>query len=117
MNDPRPYFVDSTIKGWECYADFGNPSGHATSVWMFYGIILIEVYREIKSRYSSKTVVLLITKVVCLAVFMFLLIGIVFCRIFLGVHSLNQVMMGSVFGIYIFMVFLWYADKWIEYLF
>lgn len=27
MNDPRPYFVDSEIKGLECYADFGNPSG------------------------------------------------------------------------------------------
>lgn len=27
MSDPRPYFVDPEIKGWECYADFGNPSG------------------------------------------------------------------------------------------
>ena len=27
MNDPRPYFVDTVIKGWDCYADFGNPSG------------------------------------------------------------------------------------------
>ncbi|KAL4494482.1 hypothetical protein ABPG72_019892 [Tetrahymena utriculariae] len=117
MNDPRPYFVDPEIKGWECYADFGNPSGHATSIWMFYGIMLTDIWRDIIPKYKDDTIKKFIINASFLSLFAFLCVGIVFCRIFLGVHSLNQVMMGTVFGIYIYLINLWYADDLIEKLF
>lgn len=75
-----------------------------------------DIWKEVISRYDSKAAKLLINSIF-VGVYIFLLVGIVFCRIFLGVHSLNQVMMGTVFGIYVYLVYLFYADNIIENIF
>lgn len=87
--------------------------GHSTSVWMFYGIAFTDIYNQL-TLIQKKETHRSATKVIMSFIFAFLFISIVFCRIFLGVHSLNQVIIGSLFGIYIYFIYITYGDKSID---
>lgn len=63
--------------------------GHATSVWMFYGIMITDIWKDVIVKFENKSIKKYLVNAAFLALFVFLLVGIVFCRIFLGVHSLN----------------------------
>ncbi|EAS07871.1 PAP2 superfamily protein (macronuclear) [Tetrahymena thermophila SB210] len=79
---------------WKCYQEYGNPSGHA-----FLGVPLYEfIVRDYILRKIGKDQRFIRVLVTVCAV---ILVNLIFIsRLYLGMHSLNQVIFGCVLGIY-----------------
>jgi hypothetical protein len=78
---PRPYWTDPTLKAHESGSSFGMPSGHAQGSMVAWGLLGVHARR--------RWVWVVVGVVV-------LLVGI--SRIYLGVHSLGQVLAGWMIG-------------------
>ena len=48
--EPRPFWVSPNIKPMKCRKDFGNPSGHAMTVSMFWITVYLQKYHEVGVR-------------------------------------------------------------------
>ncbi|KAL4445475.1 hypothetical protein ABPG74_004549 [Tetrahymena malaccensis] len=91
QNDSNPSVLPLD---WKCYQEYGNPSGHA-----FLGVPLYEfIVRDYILRKISKDQRFIRVLVTVSAV---VLVNLIFVsRLYLGMHSLNQVIFGCVLGIY-----------------
>ena len=87
---PRPIWVDPELKPWYCSAEFGNPSGHASTVTWFSFYFIFDLTRHIKAPVWIKIVASIFALVY--AVLMS------YSRVFLGAHSVDQVIFGSLIG-------------------
>jgi undecaprenyl-diphosphatase len=83
----RPIWYDSKINNWEwfCWKDFGNPSGHSFAVILLYEPIISDSIGYWKYRPWSYVLAIL-----CVLV--------PISRMYLGVHSLNQILFGLSLG-------------------
>lgn len=88
-NQNRPFW-ENQIKSYECQIGFGNPSGHSCLGFSFY--IGLYLYLKSLSMINAK-----IKKGSWF--FLIFLISIPISRIYLGQHSLNQVIFGCCLGI------------------
>jgi len=100
-SDPRPYMSSPDIKLYECSVENGNPSGHSFLSAYFFLLFLWlldkNVFNFLKEKNYKKLIFLL---------FLFFWIFLVaFSRVFLGVHSLNQVLLGIVYGVFNFILY------------
>jgi len=90
--NPRPFWLDTSIS-LACDGGFGNPSGHSFSssaCYLSFWHILTDIkYFENKKIFRGITLIF--------AVLMFLTI--MLSRVFLGVHSVNQVIYGCSLGV------------------
>lgn len=94
---PRPFMDDAAIYPLSCEGGFGNPSNHATCATCFY----LTLY-ELTINNSER---LLPASKLKLKQFMILLITcICVSRIFLGVHSINQVLLGCCVGFAVYYI-------------
>lgn len=81
----RPLWLSDDILPWGCkYRDYGNPSGHALSAVMF-GLM----------NESTLSLVIGMTLASLTAI----------SRVVLGVHSINQIVFGSLLGIWLSLTF------------
>ena len=87
----------------ECDGGFGNPSGHSlmsTSFLSFWYLLINSKYlRQFQRRWKN-----------CLSIFSLLLViicigGVTFSRIYRQIHSINQIILGTLIGIGIFFLF------------
>lgn len=96
IHDSRPQFDDLSIgvsNSGSCAAEFGNPSGHAIlAAHAFLQASLL--YKEGLARRFPKMKVGLIIDVLVV----FNLFAISMCRLYLGRHSLDQILLGLVIG-------------------
>ena len=92
--DPRPFWIDSTLtKG--CDGGFGNPSGHScasTSVYLSFWHLITD-FRFFVEKVAGK-----IVRILLLFFFLALIVAIVLSRLYLGVHSIDQVIYGVTLG-------------------
>jgi membrane-associated phospholipid phosphatase len=100
-SSPRPYFKNEKIETFGCEGGWGNPSGNCLSSMAFYLTLwhIITDCKELRNQKLIKNIYLLVT---CL-----LIVLIMFSRIMVGAHSINQVLFGGLlgFGIYYFLFF------------
>ena len=91
----RPFFINSEIKVLNCEGGFGNPSNHSLLSTFFY-LSLYEIYvnKNEKINEKQKNLIYFLT-----IIFIF---SIVFSRMFLGVHTLNQILFGSLIGFFLY---------------
>lgn len=89
--NPRPFWIDPSLKN-ACDGGFGNPSGHAFSSSASYFAINHFV---IQNKFFEKNIFL---KILSTIFFVALIIAILLSRLFLGVHSVNQILYGSLLG-------------------
>jgi membrane-associated phospholipid phosphatase len=89
FHTPRPYWIDPSVTAYAAESTFGLPSAHAQLAAGFWGLVAVSVRR----RWVQAACVLLI-----------LLIGI--SRIYLGVHSPLDVVVGWAVGLAVLAVFL-----------
>ena len=91
----RPFFINSEIKVLNCEGGFGNPSNHSLLSTFFY-LSLYEIYvnKNEKINEKNKNLIYFLT-----IIFIF---SIVFSRMFLGVHTLNQILFGSLIGFFLY---------------
>lgn len=93
---PRPYWASQEITALGCEGGWGNPSNHAlisVSFYMtLYRIVIdsshIDMSKKTKNNYLKFTILFIV--LIC------------FSRIFLGVHSINQVLFGAAIGLFIY---------------
>jgi len=96
--NPRPFWIDSTLFK-ACDGGFGNPSGHAyvsSASYLTLGHILTD-YDFFKKRIYIRVVVYIL--------FIGLTITILLSRLFLGFHSINQILYGSLLGSSLYFLF------------
>lgn len=95
--EPRPYWVFQELIP-SCNVGFGNPSGHSMSssaVYLSIWHILIT-----KIEFFEKRTLL---KILLLIFFLMVIIMIIFSRLVLGAHSINQVLYGGLLGIAVYL--------------
>lgn len=92
--NPRPIFLSVEIDSSGCTCDYGQPSGHALSS---IGLCLL-IFDDIRKYFKPRVV----WQIVICSLLVLLSLLICFSRIYFGVHSYNQVILGLGFGICIF---------------
>jgi membrane-associated phospholipid phosphatase len=100
--DSRPCFQSDLIGSNNCSCSFGKFSGHASGSTLFYLLLYSEVIHPIK---MSKWL-----KISWLFILVFIIFNIGFSRIYIGVHSFNQVILGCFYGYVLFSVNLAFKD-------
>lgn len=89
--EPRPFWIETSLYK-SCDGGFGNPSGHAYASSASYLTLahILTDYDFFKKRSYMRIFVYLL--------FIGLIISILLSRLFLGVHSINQILYGSLLG-------------------
>ena len=103
-SNPRPYWEDPSLFNDHCDIGYGNPSGHSfTSAATYLSIwYIITDYSFFKSKRKGKVI-----RVILLYVFILFILSIMLSRIYLGVHSFNQIIYGFLLGVGTFLLFFW----------
>jgi len=97
-SNPRPYFSDTNITPIQCEGGYGNPSGHSFSSS---GCYLAFYHLTSTNEFLNEKVWLKIIY----GIFMgSMVIIILFSRLFLGVHSLNQIIYGLTLGVWLYIL-------------
>ena len=89
MQGPRPYWVSREIYVNECNLDYGFPSNHSIICTLLYGSIVYILCKGKGNIYRGTCLV-----GIFLVYMLFTLLG----RLYLGVHSLDQILVGVVLG-------------------
>lgn len=103
----RPIWINSDIDiHSEHSCGYGNPSGHSLSSSCFYlsfWFILFELIKkkQFKDNYK-KNIIIYGILLLCILIVVLIMIS----RLYIGVHSLNQIIFGCLIGIGIFLIFL-----------
>jgi membrane-associated phospholipid phosphatase len=102
---PRPYWLSSEVKmlEWTCYTEYGNPSGHSALV-----IVLLDFLVRFGCRWSKKFENLQILWYILVFIGQ---IVVMFSRLYLGMHSLNQILVGFMIGAYSLVPYYIYIEK------
>ena len=98
-SDPRPFWLNTVLFQGKCETSYGNPSGH--SLISFYFYLSFSYYLCQIKKIRSNNVLKLSIYIIAL----FLAALTAFSRLALGVHSLDQVLYGSLLGIFAFLIF------------
>ena len=99
-HNPRPYISSPDVQALGCSKSFGNPSGHSSLGACFYTTLFLIVFNDLEKfrhvKYENK-------KLYYLAMFctLFLVINIGLSRVVLGVHALNQILYGGLYGFWV----------------
>ncbi len=92
--DPRPIFLNKELNNNYCICDYGKPSGHSLAST---GITLL-LYYDLKKYIKLKGCMIYLFRFFLFSI----VIAIILSRIHLGVHSINQCVIGALLGITIF---------------
>jgi membrane-associated phospholipid phosphatase len=90
---------------WTCYTEYGSPSGHS-----MLSIVLLEFlvrFLSKKSRSVAKYNYIWYIMVILME------LTIMFSRVYMGMHSLNQVLFGFMLGCYSMFVYYLYVEQWL----
>ena len=90
--DPRPYWVYPDVQALSCSGSFGNPSGHSETA-MAVAMMLWFEYSATDASFLNKAGLLILALAYACSV------G--YSRLFLGVHSLDQIVYGFSLGFWI----------------
>ncbi|CAD8195854.1 unnamed protein product [Paramecium octaurelia] len=100
----RPYFIESAIQPYECNKEFGKPSGHAMSSSAMCFLVPLIIFPAILSdKLNHKYLRVIVIAIVTIWTFM---TG--FSRVFMGVHSFGQILLGWVYSAYSILIYMRY---------
>lgn len=100
-HDPRPCVSFNEVISRKCEPDYGNPSGHSMVIP---ACIILPPYIIDKSFYMVKCLKHLLLFIIEVALIFFILLS----RIILGMHSINQVVLGCAYGLAFSIIFISY---------
>ncbi len=92
-HNPRPFWKDKNLFKDVCEGGFGNPSGHAMgSISTYLGIYhLLIKNKKFKENIKFQIGLFVFT--------IFFILNIMFSRIYIGVHSIDQIIYGGLLGL------------------
>jgi membrane-associated phospholipid phosphatase len=107
--NPRPFWIDTELK-LSCNGGFGNPSGHSmrsAAIYLAFAHLITD------KNFTSSRSLNVIWKSIIFSISIGLIIGIMLSRVYLGAHSINQIIFGSLLGIalYLFVFFILELQK------
>jgi len=102
LKNPRPFFHEDWVKVYDCETGYGNPSGHSITAIALY----FTLWKIFKQRYNLNPKL----RKLLLSIIFILIISVLFSRLALGVHSLNQIILGSFVGYQIFYLMFYVFD-------
>jgi membrane-associated phospholipid phosphatase len=95
---PRPFWIDNSLLR-SCSSGYGNPSGHSSESFAVY----LTFWRIVTgTEFFQHRKVL---KYILLTSFIMMVGFIIFSRVYLGSHSLNQILYGSTLGILFYFLY------------
>ena len=92
-NDARPFWLNTILFQGKCETSYGNPSGHSLIAFYFYLSFAYYLCKNNFMKYNKSIKIGIYITAFILSVLT------AFSRLVLGVHSLDQVIYGSLFGI------------------
>ena len=92
----RPFWDKPKLYQDICDGGFGNPSGHSMVTTYLYLTLFIYL-NELQYFKNNKK-----AQIIALAIILFWIFSIIYSRIFLGVHSINQIIFGTTLGLIVF---------------
>mmetsp|Transcript_30380 Transcript_30380/g.37396 ORF Transcript_30380/g.37396 Transcript_30380/m.37396 type:complete len:344 (+) Transcript_30380:343-1374(+) len=96
FHEARPFFV-SDITPTKCWLEYGNPSGHSITSSALYLTVWDLMCRRFQADKSQRRISLAFTLFTCFLI--------AFSRIYHGVHTYNQILLGWMFGISLYYFF------------
>ena len=97
---PRPFWHSGTeVQGFHCSTQYGNPSGHTLTSFSCLLLPWLDYYTNFNKTDSVLAKPLVKIVLLILALTWGCLIA--FSRMYLGVHSLDQVLYGALVGIWV----------------
>ena len=102
--DPRPYHVDPKIIPFNCKPTFGNPSGHSIASSLTAFVVYMDIFHGVPVTFSFEGDNIYHSGCKQFMAWLFAVywtLTIPFTRYFGGVHSLDQVIFGSLLGLVI----------------
>ena len=89
----RPFWENPNLYKGICDGGFGNPSGHSVNtVYLYLALfIILKDTKYVNDRFHVQSILLIVS--------LLWTISIILSRLILGVHSVNQVIYGSTFGL------------------
>jgi membrane-associated phospholipid phosphatase len=113
FQDPRPSWVKDEIINFDCISvDYGNPSGHTTLSVSILALLQVDLHSEIKTGADLPSWI----KSTIFRVFFFLfsialVLVIMWTRMVLGVHNLDQLILGIAVGLWAAALFHWIVGE------
>jgi len=92
--NPRPFFHEEWVKVYDCETGYGNPSGHS--------IVVVSTYLTFWKIFKLKYHINPKLRKYLFALLCTFIFSVLFSRLALGVHSLNQIFLGSFIGYQIY---------------
>ena len=90
----RPFWEDPELYKGICDGGFGNPSGHSiSSVYLYFTLF---IYIIDSKTLENRTII----KIIIFLLFLVYTVLIILSRIILGIHSINQIIYGTVLGLF-----------------
>ena len=90
LHEARPFFV-AEITPTKCWLEYGNPSGHSITSTSLYLTVWELVCRTNKAGKKMRMISLALTLFTCFMI--------AFSRIYHGVHTYNQILLGWILGV------------------
>jgi membrane-associated phospholipid phosphatase len=102
FQESRPFWFNTNIKilEWFCPTDFGNPSGHSFIAFAMYEPLLSDFLGTGKQR-------------LYLFVWGFIAVLVVISRMYLGAHSFDQVVYGSLIGLSFLVIYRFWLQEFL----
>ena len=103
-HDPRPFWVSDEIQALTCSTQYGNPSGHS----MFSMAAATTIWLDVNDRYRNSPgswMQPLWARLVLLAIAFTYTFTVGYSRIFLGMHTWNQLLFGWQLGLWLAVTF------------
>ena len=102
--DMRPNYISTAIRSdfGYCEKDYGNPSGHALFSFTTY----LALYKDLRQTFFKKQGHIFLLLLALLTPFLISL-----SRLYFGVHSINQLLLGAFYGIICHLIIEIYATK------
>ena len=102
--DPRPYMVNEEITPLESYAEYGNPSGHTSIGYIIMSYIFEEFFYKRKLYIESPKNEPKRERIIK-GIHVFVMFMIALSRVYLCMHSLDQVLYGLLIGAYLHFIY------------
>lgn len=114
-HQPRPYYASDRVAAIACIRSYGNPSGHSIMIPGVYGSLWLLLFvRKREQPLIQHTVA---RHIVMWGTLMLLIVAMVLVpisRLYQGLHALNQVIYGSLLGLWMAYTFAVALDRYID---
>ena len=100
FRDTRPCFESNIISSIRCSCSFGMPSGHSSKTTLFFLMIFYEYLYGLKTDNLLRRVLRWVASFLCF----FIIFNTLLSRLYIGAHSINQIILGFLWGLSIFSV-------------